>query len=156
MMKGCFYFHFSSKLDQTCLWRSSVSSSIGQQFINSWVKGRKIRALFCLHKTTTAHLLFHSLVSSCMHDVCWLSCGHGVVDMSFDVAYETMHVCQPKCTVGPGPLLWPSVGVCVPHVPPVQWFTVSVLGHMTVNRWHSGVPPQPPTHTLKTHTSTCT
>lgn len=47
------------------------------------------------------------------------------------------------------------VCVCLSHVPPVRWFTVSVLGHMTENRWHSGVTPHPQhTHLKHTHTHT--
>lgn len=72
-------------------------------------------------------------------------------------------VCQPICAARPGPALRPSVvcvRVCVPHVPPVQWFTVSVLGHMTENRWRSGVPPHPQHTHIKnksyTHTSAWT
>lgn len=36
-----------------------------------------------------------------------------------------------------------AICVCVPHVPPVPWVTVSVLDHMTGNRWYSGVAPHP-------------
>lgn len=138
MIKGCFYFHHSPKLGLTRPWHSSESWSSGHQFISTIVRGSKINTCFCMHKTASARLLLHRLFFFIMH------AGHDAVDMSFvwlmkpprvHVSQNVQRGLDGRCG---------HLGVYeFPHVLPVQWFTVSMPGYMTENRWHSGVRPNP-------------
>lgn len=83
------------------------------------------------------------ILSSCMRHFRWLLCGHVSVcslhslwalkPQCLCVSQNAQHGLDQRCA---------QLCVCVPRVPPVQWFTVSALGHVTeqVALWCSSPP----------------
>lgn len=129
------------------MWHSSVSWISGHHFISSLAEELEKWKLFsCLRQTHRAHSLFSAPVLI-MHawrllNVLWSSCRCVILRL---INHSVRVSAKMHSRAGTSAV---AICVCVPHAPPVQWFTVSLLGHMTENRWHSGSPPHPQhTHT---------